>query len=146
MGGIVGAASARRIERLLGPGTLLLASMGGLAFTALAVAVTSSPVVVAGAFLLDGLLVGSWNVVVVSLRQELTPDDLRGRVAADARTLAFGAIPLGALLGGVLAEVVSLRTPYVLASIVYAVSFLLAGRVISNNTIAAVRSTAGIDG
>ena len=100
---------------------------------------------VAGAFFLDGLLIGWWNVVVVSLRQELTPDELRGRVASDARTLAFGAIPLGALLGGVLAEVVSLRAPYVMAAIVLALSVLLVGRVISNGAIAAARSASTTD-
>ena len=131
VGGIIGAAGAHRLERLVGPGTLLIASLAGLAVTALAVALTSSPVVVAAAFLLDGLLVGSWNVVVVSLRQELTPDALRGRVASDARTLAFGAIPLGALLGGALAEVVGLR------------AVVLVRRIISNAAIAAVRSSGG---
>jgi MFS family permease len=145
VGGIAGAATAHRVEQRLGPGTLLLASMSGLCLSALTVAVTSSPWVVAGAFLLDGVLVGSWNVVVVSLRQELTPDDLRGRVASDARTLAFGAIPLGALLGGVLAEVVSLRTPYMVAAVVYAVSVALMARVISNSTIAELRAATGVD-
>jgi predicted MFS family arabinose efflux permease len=100
VGGIIGAAGAHRIEQRIGPGTLLLASMSGLTLSALTLAVTSSPWVVAGAFFLEGLLVASWNVVVISLRQELTPDELRGRVASDARTLAFGAVPLGALLGG----------------------------------------------
>ena len=75
-----------------------------------------------------------------------TPDELRGRVASDARTLAFGAIPLGALLGGILAEVVGLRAPFIVAAVVYAGAVAAVGRVISNDSIAAVRSAAGSNG
>ncbi len=40
------------------------------------------------------------NVVAISLRQELTPNPLRGRVAAASKMIAYGAEPIGALVGG----------------------------------------------
>lgn len=142
VGGLIGAAIAHRLENRFGPGTMLLASMGGIGLAALAVAVTSSPLVVAAAFAVDGFLIALWNVTVVSLRQELTPDELRGRVASDARTIAFGAIPIGAILGGVLGDLVGLRAPFFLAAGTYAVAVVLTSRVVSNSSIAALRAEA----
>jgi MFS family permease len=142
VGGIVGASLAHRLEARLGPGGVLLGSMSGIAFVALAIATTNSPFVVGAAFAFDGFLIAAWNVTVVSLRQELTPDEMRGRVASDARTIAFGAIPVGAVLGGVLAEVIGLRAPFYIAAGVYAVAVLLMATVVSNANIAALREEA----
>ena len=143
VGGIVGSAVAHRIERLVGPGRLLLGSMTGMGLSALAIATTSSPVVVAVAFGLDGFLIANWNVVVVSLRQLLTPDEMRGRVASVARTVAFGAIPIGGAIGGVLADTVGIRAPYYLAAAVLIVAVPLMAMVVSNSKIAALRAEAG---
>ncbi|MBA2317594.1 MAG: hypothetical protein H0V93_07430 [Euzebyales bacterium] len=45
-----------------------------------------------------------WNVLNVSLRQRIVPDALLGRVSSSMRLLAWGAIPVGAALGGLLTE------------------------------------------
>jgi MFS family permease len=142
IGGIIGAALSHRTERRFGTGTLLLASMGGISLAALTVALTSSPIVVGAAFAFHGFLIAMWNVSVMSLRQALIPDELRGRVASDARTIAFGAIPIGAILGGVLADIVSLRAPFFLSAVVYAIALLLMTRVVSNDKIDALREEA----
>jgi hypothetical protein len=41
-----------------------------------------------------------WPLWVVSLRQSLIPDRMLGRVHGTWRTLLWGAMPLGSLLGG----------------------------------------------
>jgi hypothetical protein len=43
-----------------------------------------------------------WNVVSVSTRQRLVPDALRGRVNSLYRLLAWGMMPAGLLLSGLL--------------------------------------------
>jgi hypothetical protein len=53
-----------------------------------------------------GIAVVMWNVVTVSLRQRIVPDHLLGRVNASYRLLAWGSQPLGALLGGLVGELV----------------------------------------
>lgn len=58
------------------------------------------------------------NVVSQSLRQRLVPGELLGRVSGAARTLAFGSMPAGALLGGVVAELAGLRATFVAAVLV----------------------------
>lgn len=142
IGGLTGAALAHKAEQRLGTGTLLLSSMGVIGATSLVIATTSSPIVVGAAFAVEGFLIAMWNVTVMSLRQSLIPDELRGRVASDARTIAFGAIPIGAILGGVLADLVGLRAPYFLSAAVYGVALVLVARVVSNAKIAALRDEA----
>jgi hypothetical protein len=57
----------------------------------------------------NGLGIAVHNVNQVTVRQVLTPDDLRGRVAAVMRLTIFGAIPVGTLIGGLIAEFLGLR-------------------------------------
>ncbi|GGP40875.1 MFS transporter [Saccharothrix coeruleofusca] len=64
--------------------------------------------------LVVGLLVTSvgtvlYNVAQVSLRQALCPDHLLGRMNASVRCIVWGAMPLGALTGGLLAESLGVR-------------------------------------
>lgn len=59
----------------------------------------------------------AWNVVTVSLRQHLVPDELRGRVNSAYRFFGWGAMPLGAVLGSALAETVNLHAPFIVGGI-----------------------------
>jgi predicted MFS family arabinose efflux permease len=59
---------------------------------------------------LSGLAETIANVNQWSLRQALTPDHLQGRVTASHRFLVYGAFPIGALLGGLLASQFGLRS------------------------------------
>ena len=58
-----------------------------------------------------------WNIITVSLRQRITPDYLLGRLNATYRLFAWGVMPIGALLGGLLAEVFGLRAVFAMASV-----------------------------
>ena len=51
-----------------------------------------------------GVGIGIANVHAVSLRQTAVPEYLRGRVNAAYRLISWGAIPLGAAVGGVVAS------------------------------------------
>ncbi|HXP14452.1 MAG TPA: MFS transporter, partial [Actinomycetes bacterium] len=59
-----------------------------------------------------------WNVITVSLRQRITPDRLLGRMNASYRLVGWGTMPLGALLGGVLAEALGLRPAFLVAAVI----------------------------
>ncbi len=58
-----------------------------------------------------------WNVIAVSYRQARVPDRLLGRVMATYRVLAYGAMPVGALLGGALAKVSGVRATVISGAI-----------------------------
>lgn len=57
-----------------------------------------------------------WSILAVSIRQQLVPDHLFGRVNSIYRWISTGAMPLGALFGGVLAAAYGLRAPYFAAA------------------------------
>ena len=50
-----------------------------------------------------------FNVDQLTLRQAITPPRLQGRMHATVRFLAWGAIPIGAMLGGWLGGEIGLR-------------------------------------
>jgi MFS family permease len=64
----------------------------------------------------SGVAIVLWNVVTVSLRQRITPDRLLGRMNAAYRLVGWGTMPLGAALGGFLAEALGLRPTFVVAA------------------------------
>ncbi|HEV3504075.1 MAG TPA: hypothetical protein VG637_02200, partial [Actinomycetes bacterium] len=64
----------------------------------------------------SGLEMVLWNVVTVSLRQRITPDRLLGRMNAAYRLVGWGTMPVGAALGGFLAEALGLRPTFVISA------------------------------
>lgn len=76
--------------------------------------------VAAVGYLMIGINVTFISVVSRSLRQARIPNHLMGRVDGVGRALAYGALPLGAVLGGLLARSDNLRAPYVAAGILLA--------------------------
>ena len=65
-----------------------------------------------------GITGAVFGVVGVSLRQAIVPDCLMGRVVSAFRILGYGAVPVGAILGGVVARTLGLRAPFLLGAAV----------------------------
>jgi MFS family permease len=82
-----------------------------------------------------GLLPVVYNVIFGSLRQQLIPDRLLGRVNSAYSLCTYGAVPLGALLGGALADRFGLPAPFLVAGILIPVMGVLALRSINRRTI-----------
>lgn len=74
----------------------------------------------------NGFFVTMWNVVTVSLRQQIVPANLLGRVNSVYRMLGWGLMPLGAAAGGFLAHAAGLRAPYTIGGIVCALALAAA--------------------
>jgi len=70
--------------------------------------------VVAFGYLVSAAGITLWNILVMSLRQAAIPGRLLGRVHGTWRTLLWGTMPLGALLGGLLGRI-DLRAPFLIA-------------------------------
>ena len=58
--------------------------------------------------------VGFANISIVTMRQRLAPPEMLGRVAAASRTISWSLIPIGAALGGALAEWIGILTVYLI--------------------------------
>jgi MFS family permease len=63
----------------------------------------------------------TWDVVVVVQRQTLIPKELQGRVNSVYRLVAWGAMPVGAALGGVASKAFGTPTVYAIGAAVMAV-------------------------
>ncbi|MEV0379980.1 MFS transporter [Nonomuraea sp. NPDC050643] len=64
------------------------------------------------------------NVLLVSLRQRVTPDDLLGRMTATMRLLLMGALGLGGLLAGGLGELWGVRAALWPGAVIMALSWV----------------------
>jgi hypothetical protein len=126
----------------IGSGNTLRVAVG-VQTLAVAVLGTTSSAYLAGVLMaVFGFLTTSWNVVAVSLRQGLTPDAMRGRVAGASRLLAWGTQPIGALAGGAVAAALGLRAPFFLAGAGFMVMLALTWKGISNEAIELARGGA----
>jgi MFS family permease len=136
IGSVAGSLLVERVERRLGRARLLaLAVVVGAAMMAVP-GLTPNPWLVGASFAATSWVFMMWNVVTVSLRQRIVPDRLLGRVNASYRLLAWGGQPVGALLGGIAAELFGLRTVFLLAAGVSA-TLLLGNRILTEAAIAA---------
>ncbi|WP_334194474.1 MFS transporter [Pararhodobacter sp.] len=108
VGGIFGGLSGEWIVGRIGKGAAaqwtLLASVPAFAAIALAPNLVTLALVLA-LFEFCGLV---WNTVSVSTRQRMIPDALLGRVNSLYRLLAWGMMPLGLLLSGLVVRVAEL--------------------------------------
>ena len=142
LGGLVGAILAPRIIGAIGPGNTLRLNVGAAVVLFTLAGLTSEVWQMATLGFLFTLVLAGWNVVSVSLRQTLTPDELRGRVSGAARVLAWGTQPVGAILGGVIASAFGLRAPFFIGGVGFVVIFLLTWRIFANETIEAAKAGA----
>jgi MFS family permease len=110
-GGLTAAPLARRIGRTA---TLVLGAVLSAAATG-ALAGTGNAYAAGALIAVSTAAVLFWNVLTMSLRQALIPGHLFGRVQGGYRTLVWGGIPLGALLGGVLADATSVPAVFAVA-------------------------------
>jgi predicted MFS family arabinose efflux permease len=109
---VVGAFLGRRVADAVGTARAMLLFELGLPTLALLIPLTSAGPGLAlytiGAFCIGVGVVGG-NTIKATFQQSYCPPELRGRLAASSSFLNYGTIPLGALLGGTLGEVLGLR-------------------------------------
>ena len=135
VGGLVGSVVAPWLGRHAGRAQVMVAGFvaGGLA--RVGIGLTHSPWVAGGLLAVTGLTPILYNVIFGSLRQQLIPDRLLGRVNSAYSLGTYGSVPLGALLGGALAERFGLPAPFLVAGILIPVMGVLALRSMNRRTI-----------
>jgi predicted MFS family arabinose efflux permease len=122
---MIGAALTTKLAKAVGSARLIWLSLA-----------VTSPLTVLGVLaqpgwgvilLLIGMIAGELGQIVyaitsVSLRQHICPHHFLGRVNATMTVLIMGLFPLGALLGGVLGDLVGIRPTLLVSSAVLAVA------------------------
>jgi len=115
-GALVGAATASRLATRLRAGTILVlcaaVECGALLLIPVVDAAWPSVLMMAALAVImaaNGVGTAISNVFLITIRQLRTPDHLLGRVNATMRTITYGTIPLGALLGGMVGDALGAR-------------------------------------
>lgn len=125
---LLGALVTEPLGRRIGVGPSLIGSaiLSGLA--SLMVPLAHGSVAMCAAFLLASQSAdAAWSIYAInetSLRQTITPDHLLGRVNSAMHLIFRGILPLGALTGGMIAEVIGVRNTMFAGSLGFLLSTL----------------------
>ncbi|WP_328476739.1 MFS transporter [Actinoplanes sp. NBC_00393] len=116
-GGLIGSLVAVPLTRRFGATAILRADLIVESAVHATLAWTTSPWIAAGALVLFSTHGMMWGITVATLRQRVVPPHLLGRVGSVYALLeSGGAAAIGSLIGGLLAGVWGLTTPFWLAS------------------------------
>ena len=113
VGGLIGALMAPRLSAKFGRNTAMAA---GITFAAFATFINGFLnnlalfIVIGG---LESFAITQWNVLLMSTYQELIPSHLYGRIHGARRSIIWGIMPIGSLIGGFLATI-NLRAPWLI--------------------------------
>ncbi len=115
IGGLLGTAAVSRLQLKVRVATLLRVGLIVEAATHLVLALTTTPLVAGLTFLIFGVHTSIWGVLTTSLRQRVVPERLRGRVNSVYFLFSMTGSALGALLGGVIAQLINITAPFWIA-------------------------------
>lgn len=141
LGGVVGSAGAERLLRRVDHATAMRGALAVMATSYGVLAVTRTAGVAGVALFTLGATAMAINVASRSLRQALTPSSLLGRVTASAAAITLVATPVGALVGGAVAELAGLAA-IGFVTVGTQIAGLVVLRRVTPTTVAAARARA----
>jgi MFS family permease len=124
IGSVLGGLVSARIVARVGPLPALLAALTANVFVFEGIGLSPNAMVLGALLALNGFVTTVWNIVTVSLRQQIVPAEFLGRVNSVYRMLGWGLIPLGALTGGLVAHGFGLRAGYPIAGALRGIALL----------------------
>jgi MFS family permease len=112
VGGVVGAASYGALASRFSLATLMRAGLVVETLTHLALALLRTPIVVAVVMFVFGVHASVWGSTSLTVRQRAVPSRLLGRVNSVYLLGSVGALAVGTLLGGALAQRWGVTAPF----------------------------------
>lgn len=133
VGALCGSLLAPRLVARWGRGPVMFAAIlsGGVAMLLTGIAPSVWTAILA--FATAACAVSVWNVPWGSLRQQIIPPDMFGRVLGITRTLTWGLFPIATILGGLVARI-DLRLPFLIGGAATAMVALLGMRLLIAGT------------
>ena len=126
LGAVIGGLLGDRVMGRFGRSKALLLSYFLMGLTPLAMGLSPNPYVFAAFSALEAFGIAIWNVASRSMRQQMIPTQLFGRVNGAYRWLGSGAMAFGALVGGQLGHIFNLRAPYIVGGIAILLGWIYA--------------------
>lgn len=128
VGGTLGTLSVRRLKERFGMAALLRVGLLIEALTHLVLAASTHAWIVAVVLIVFSVHAMVWGSIASTLYQQRVPDELRGRVNSVRILCDLGGAALGTLLGGLVAGLTGLTTPFWIAAGIMLVVALCAWR------------------
>jgi MFS family permease len=107
-----------KITQRLGTARTLEVSLWAWAAATVGLALATNPLTAIISHVILGIGSGWWIALNTTLRQQITPTRMLGRMNAVSRTVTWGIVPFGALFGGVSARIFGLRGPFIISAVV----------------------------
>lgn len=150
IGGVIGGALGPRMAKRLGESNSLSVSMIGIATSSLIVGLVSNWIFVWLLGIFTAVLIMLWNIVTVSFRQSVIPQEIFGRVNSVYRFFGTGGGPIGSILGATMVSIsmnflsreVSLRLPFVISAIATIFIFAITRNSLSSKEFASAKTGA----
>jgi MFS family permease len=117
VGGLLASVLVEPLRRWVGTTRLMIADAVGTVLFVLPVALDAGIWVVAAGAVVAGAGSSIWRILAGTVRQNLSPPELLGRIYSASRMISWGVIPASAAAAGVVAELWSVRTAFVAASV-----------------------------
>ena len=128
LGTLLAAALVGRANSRLRGGHTMMIALFGISATMFLLGTVPHVAAALVAYGLMGLAGGIWNVLSATRRQRRTPHEMIARVSSAFRVVAWGVIPIGAALGGVVGERFGVTSVFVLSGALIAVLGLVVVR------------------
>ncbi len=152
VGGVLGGWLGSGVAAKIGSGPSLALTLIGGGITSAIIGLASSWPLVWVMTSISMFVAVLWNVITVSLRQTIIPDHLLGRVNSVYRFFAWGMMPIGAFIGGLIviatesvaSRELALRMPWFIAGAAQLVLLVGVTRLLTTDKIESAR-TAGSD-
>ncbi|WP_327582242.1 MFS transporter [Nonomuraea sp. NBC_00507] len=126
LGSLLGGLVSARVVTRIGALPALLTALAVNVFIFVGIGLSPNAIVLGTLLAINGFLITLWSIVTVSLRQQIVPSEMLGRVNSVYRMLGWGLIPLGALAGGLVAHAFGLRASYPVAGVLRGIALLAA--------------------
>jgi predicted MFS family arabinose efflux permease len=107
LGGLLGSFAAPALVHKIRPGVIIIGCLWLCTVCLAALCVVPGPLWLCPVMTALGLVMGPWNVAAQAYRMRITPNWMLARVSSVSFQVAWGTIPLGSLLAGVLLQSLS---------------------------------------
>lgn len=126
VGALVGSIAAPAASKKFGRGRALGMNLVIASFMIVLTGIAPNVYVFVAISVVVGFTISVWNILLMSLYQSLIPTHLYGRIHGARRTIVWGLMPIGSVIGGVIARG-GLRLPFLIgggiATLIALISF-----------------------
>lgn len=117
IGALIGSVFAPKISKVIGRGNSLGIAIVATSFMTLFAGLSPNVYLFVMVQVVAAFTVSIWNILLMSLYQSLIPTHLYGRIHGARRTLVWGLMPIGSVLGGFIAKG-GLRLPFLIGGLI----------------------------